>query len=151
MADLSASHTVQIEAPRDQVFAVIADVPSSDEWQPSLKSVEVLESDEQGRTVVANLKADALVRETTQRVRFSYQEPDGMTWVQEKGDVSSLEGSWTLTDLGDGRTEATFALEVDPGRMLGMLLRGPIEGRVKEFLTKGAAEGLKEHVESGRG
>ena len=36
----------------------------------------------------------------------------------------------------------------DPGRMLGMLLRGPVEGKVKEFLTKGAAEGLKEYCES---
>jgi hypothetical protein len=33
--------------------------------------------------------------------------------------------------------------------MLGLLLRGPVEGKVKEFLTKGAAEGLKEHVEAG--
>ena len=29
-----------------------------------------------------------------------------------------------------------------------MLLRGPVEGKVKEFLTKGAAEGLKEFCES---
>jgi hypothetical protein len=32
--------------------------------------------------------------------------------------------------------------------VLGLLLRGPIEGKVKEFLSKGAAEGLKEHVEA---
>ena len=33
--------------------------------------------------------------------------------------------------------------------MLGLLLRGPVEGKVKEFLTKGAAEGLKKHIEGG--
>ncbi len=149
MGHITASHTVQIEAPRDEVFAVIADVPTSDVWQPSLKSVEVLESDDQGRATLANLKADAMVKETTQRVRFSYDEPAGMTWTQEEGDVKSLDGSWVLTDLGEGKTEATFALDIDPGRMLGMLLRGPVEGKVKEFLTKGAAEGLKEHIEAG--
>jgi hypothetical protein len=74
-----------------------------------------------------------------------------MTWVQEKGDLSSLDGSWRFTDLGGGRTEAVFSLRADPGRMLGMLLRGPAEGKVKEFLTKGAAEGLKSHVEARRG
>jgi hypothetical protein len=31
--------------------------------------------------------------------------------------------------------------------MLGMLLRGPVEGKVKEMLTKSAAEGLKEAAE----
>jgi hypothetical protein len=29
-----------------------------------------------------------------------------------------------------------------------MLLRGPVEGKVKELLTKGAAEGLKREAES---
>lgn len=148
MGKLSASHTVEIDAPRSEVFAVIADVPTSDAWQPSLKRVEVLETDETGRTVVAVLIADAIVKETRQQVRFSYAEPEGMSWVQEEGDVKSLEGSWVLRELDAGRTGATFALEVDPGRMLGMLLRGPVEGKVKEHLTRGAAEGLKEHVEA---
>ena len=73
-----------------------------------------------------------------------------MTWVQEKGDLKALDGSWEFTELDGGRTKATFSIEADPGRMLGMLLRGPAEGKVKEFLTKGAAEGLKQQVESSR-
>jgi hypothetical protein len=32
--------------------------------------------------------------------------------------------------------------------MLGMLLRGPVEGTVKDFLLGGAAEGLKREAES---
>ena len=52
-------------------------------------------------------------------------------------------GSWTFEELAGERTRATFGLRTDPGRVLGLLLRGPIEGRVKEHLTKGAAEGLE--------
>jgi hypothetical protein len=33
--------------------------------------------------------------------------------------------------------------------MLSLLLRGPVETKVKEFLTKSAAEGLKTEAESG--
>ena len=148
MGNLIATHTVEIEAPRGGVYDVIEDVPTSHVWNPSLKSVEVLESDAEGRAELVEMKADALVRETSQRVRFSYQPPGGMTWVQEKGDVKSLEGSWELVELEGERTQATYTLDVDPGRILGMLLRGPVEGKVKEFLSKGAAEGLKEHVEA---
>ena len=72
-----------------------------------------------------------------------------MTWEQEKGDMKRLNGAWTLEDLGEGRTRATYSLIGDPGRMLGLLLRGPVEGKVKEFLTKDAAEGLKRAAESG--
>ncbi|MBA2524093.1 MAG: SRPBCC family protein [Solirubrobacterales bacterium] len=148
MGILEASHTVEIDAPLERVWEVAADVPASPEWQPALETVETIETDDEGRARVVDTSSDAVVKKTHQRLRFSYDEPTGMSWTQEKGDVKSLEGSWTFTDIGGDRTEATFALEVDPGRMLGMLLRGPAEGRVKTFLTKGAAEGLKEHVES---
>jgi len=148
MGILEASHTVEIDAPRERVWAVAADVPASPEWQPALETVEALETDDEGRATLVDTSSNAVVKKTHQRLRFSYDEPAAITWTQEKGDVKSLEGSWTFTELGANRTEATFALEVDPGRMLGMLLRGPAEGRVKTFLTKGAAEGLKEHVES---
>ena len=72
-----------------------------------------------------------------------------ITWDQERGDVKALHGWWRLEELGDGRTRATYGLEVDPGRMLGMLLRGPAEGKVRDFLVGGAAEGLKERAEAG--
>jgi hypothetical protein len=68
--------------------------------------------------------------------------------VQEKGDTKSLLGSWAFEDLGGGRTKATYALEADPGRMLGLLLRGPAEGMVRDFLLGNAAEGLKEKAEA---
>lgn len=148
MANLEASWTVDIDAPLDRVFAVAADVPNSPDWQPSLKKVETLETDDEGRATLVDTEADAKVKTTKQRLRFSYAEPSGMSWVQEKGDLNSLEGSWEFTELPDGRTHAVYALQADPGRMLGMLLRGPAEGKVKEFLTKGAAEGLKQQVES---
>ena len=148
MGELQASWTVEIDAPMDRVWEVAADVPNSPEWQPSLETVRTVETDSEGRSTVVDTEADAVVRKTKQRLRFSYQEPGGMSWEQEKGDVKALHGSWKFTDLGGGRTKAVYDLRIDPGRMLGMLVRGPVEGKVKEFLTKGAAEGLKEHVES---
>ena len=148
MGLLEASHTVEIDAPPERVWEVAADVPASPVWQPALLTVETIETDADGRATLVDTSSDAKVKKTRQRLRFSYDEPAGMSWTQEKGDVNSLDGSWTFSELDGGRTRATFALAVDPGRMLGMLLRGPVEGRVKEFLTKGAAEGLKQHVES---
>ena len=148
MGELQASWTVEIDAPMERVWEVAADVPNSPEWQPSLETVETVETDSEGRATLVNTEADAVVRKTKQRLRFSYDEPAGMSWEQEKGDVKSLHGSWTFTELGADRTKAVYELRIDPGRMLGMLVRGPVEGKVKEHLTKGAAEGLKQHVES---
>ena len=88
--------------------------------------------------------SDAKVKTVKAPLRFDYEEPVGITWVQEKGDTKSLEGWWNFEELGDGRTRATYGLSADPGRMLGMLLRGPVEGQVRNFLLGGAAEGLKQ-------
>jgi len=149
MGELEASWTAEIEAPIADVYAIAADVPNSPDWQPSLERVTTVETDDEGRATLVDSEADAKVRTTKQRLRFSYDPPTGMSWVQEKGDVKSLVGSWTFTELGADRTRAVYELRVDPGRMLGMLLRGPVEGKVKEHLTRGAAEGLKRAAESG--
>jgi hypothetical protein len=119
------------------------------EWQDSMISIEVLERDGQDRPTLCEIKSDAKVRQVTNRMRFAHHPPDRMTWEQEKGDLKWLVGSWQLEDLGQNRTRATYSLEGDPGRMLGLLLRGPIEGKVKEFLTKDSVEGLKRAAESG--
>jgi ribosome-associated toxin RatA of RatAB toxin-antitoxin module len=145
---IAASWTVEIEASLERVWAVAADVPASPAWQPALEEVDTLETDEEGRATLVDTSSDAVVRKTKQQLRFRFDPPSGMSWTQISGDVKSLEGSWEFIELAAERTRATFALAVDPGRVLGMLLRGPVEGRVKEFLTKGAAEGLKQHVET---
>jgi hypothetical protein len=107
----------------------------------------VLERDDQKRPELVETKSDAKVKSVRALLRFSYDPPTRIEWVQEKGETKSLKGWWDLEDLGGGRTRATYALVVDPGRMLGMLLRGPMEGVVRDFLLGGAAEGLKKHAE----
>ena len=140
--------TVEIDAPIERCFTIAADIEGAPKWQGSLKDVEVLSKDGDGRAEVVETASDAKIKTVKTRLRFSYDEPTRIDWIQEKGDVKSLHGWWNLEDLGDGRTRATYALEVDPGRMLGMLLRGPVEGTVKDFLLGGAAEGLKREAES---
>ena len=149
MGELRAERTVEIDAPLERCFEIVSDLESTPGWQDSMISIEVLERDREGRPTLCEVESDAKIKQVTSELRFTHHPPDRMTWEQEKGETKSLNGSWQLEDLGDGRTRATYALVTDPGRMLGLLLRGPVEGKVKEFLTKDAAEGLKREAESG--
>jgi uncharacterized membrane protein len=148
MGTLEASFSVEIEAPRDRCYEIAADIEGAPKWQGSLERVEVLERDAEGRPLVVNTTSDATIKKVQSRLRFSYEPPDGIDWEQEKGEVKWLTGSWRFEDAGGGRTRATYGLRSDPGRILSMLLRGPVEGKVKEHLTKGAAEGLKREAEA---
>jgi uncharacterized membrane protein len=145
---ITGDRTVEIDAPIQRCFDIAADIEHSPKWQGSLKDVEVLSKDADGRAEVVETESDAKVKTVKARLRFSYSEPTRIEWVQEKGEVKSLGGWWDLEDLGGDRTRATYALEVDPGRMLGLLLRGPTEGVVKNFLLGGAADGLKREAEA---
>jgi len=146
---ITGDRTVEIDAPVERCFEIAADIEGAPEWQGSLRSVEVLSRDAEGRPEVVETVSDAKVKSVKSRLRFSYEEPHRIDWVQEKGDTKSVHGWWDLEELDSGRTRATYALEVDPGRMLGMLLRGPVEGQVRDFLLGNAAAGLKEKAESG--
>ena len=83
------------------------------------------------------------------RVRFRYEGPLRLEWTQEQGDMKSVEGSWELEDLGGGRTRATYTLDVDPGRVLGMLIRGPVESAIRALLVSARAGELKRRIEAG--
>jgi uncharacterized membrane protein len=147
MAALHGERTVEIDAPLERCYAIAADVQQAPGWQPGLRSVAVIERDDAGRAAVVDAEYDAKVRTLRVRLRFAYDEPTAIAWEQERGDVKDLHGRWRLEDL-DGRTRATYALEVDPGRMLGLLLRGPAEASVRDHLL-GAADSLKRRAEGG--
>ena len=148
MGTISGERSVEIDAPVERCYEIASDINHAPEWQGSLKDVEVLERDGQRRALIVETESDAKVKTVKATLRFSYEPPTAIRWVQEKGDTKSLIGSWTFDDLGDGRTRATYALETDPGRLLGMLLRGPAEAKVRDFLLGDAADGLKQRAEA---
>jgi uncharacterized membrane protein len=147
MGVIKGDRSVEIEAPIERCYEIAADIENAADWQGSLKDVEVLERDGERRPLVVETLSDAKVKNVRAVLRFSYQPPTEIRWVQEKGDTKSLVGWWAFEDLGGGRTRATYALEADPGRMLGILLRGPAEAKVRDFLVGNAADGLKEKAE----
>jgi uncharacterized membrane protein len=149
MGNISGERSVEIDAPVERCYEIASDINHAPEWQGSLKDVEVLERDGEKRALLVETESDAKVKTVKATLRFSYEPPTAIRWVQEKGDTKSLIGSWTFEDIGDGRTRATYALEADPGRMLGMLLRGPAEAKVRDFLLGDAAAGLKQRAEAG--
>jgi ribosome-associated toxin RatA of RatAB toxin-antitoxin module len=151
MGKITGSASAEIEAPIDEVFAVAADVEGSPRWQPEIKLAECVERDADGNQLLVRMETDAKVRRLSSTIRFDYEQPARIRWVQEEGDLKSVEGSWELEDLGAGRTRATYGLEVDLGRVLGMVIRGPVVGVLRGQLVESMPAKLKRFVEHGDG
>lgn len=147
MASLTGSSTAEIAAPLDQVWELVQDIEVAPEWQGGLNSMEALERDDQGRVTRCEVGTDIKVRTVKSIVRFSYDRPTRLSWRQEKGDLKSVDGSWELADLGDGRTHATYHIEVELGRMLGAMVRGPLVGVLRQMLAGARAGELKTRIE----
>ena len=150
MAHMGGSESAEIDAPIDEVWAVVEDVLIAPEWQGGLVAVTALERDADGRPTLVESESDIKVRHVKTQVRFNYDPPTRLSWIQEKGDLKSVEGSWVLEDLGGGRTRATYTLDGDPGRVLGMLIRGPVEAATRAMLVNARPGELKERVEGER-
>jgi ribosome-associated toxin RatA of RatAB toxin-antitoxin module len=148
MGTIGGSASTEIEAPIATVYAVAADIEISPHWQPEIKVAECVERGGDGEQTLVHMETDAKVRTLGSEVRFSYESPTRISWVQEEGDVKSLEGSWELEDLGDGRTTVTYSVEVDLGRVLGMVIRGPVVGILRGQLIDTMPEKLKRFVEA---
>ena len=147
MGNLGGSASIDIDAPLKEVWAVVQDVLIAPEWQGGLDGMSAIEHDEQGRPTLVETESDIKVRRVKARVRFSYEDPTRLSWKQEKGDMKSVDGSWELEDLGSGRTRATFTLDADPGRVLGLLIRGPVEAATRAMFVSGRPGELKRRVE----
>jgi carbon monoxide dehydrogenase subunit G len=147
MGKITGSSTEEIDAPIERVWEVVEDVVAAPEWQAGLKDVEELERDGDGHVTLVESQNDAKVRTVRSTVRFAYDGPTRLSWSQEDGDLKSADGSWELEDLGDGRTRATYSLEVDLGRMLGLAIRGPLVDLLRGQLVGARAGELKARVE----
>jgi carbon monoxide dehydrogenase subunit G len=147
MAHLGGSASSDIDAPLKDVWAAIEDVLSAPDWQGGLDAMTALEHDGDGRPVLVETENDIKVRRIKARVRFHYEGPTRLSWTQEQGEMKAVDGSWELEDLGGGRTRATYNLDADLGRLLGLLIKGPVEAATRAIFVNGRPGELKRLVE----
>jgi carbon monoxide dehydrogenase subunit G len=149
MGHLGGSASIAIDAPLEEVWAVLQDVVAAPEWQGGLEEVIALERDADGRPTLVDTESDIKVRRVRSRDRVRYDAPTRLSWTQEEGDLKSVEAVWELEDLGNGRTRVSYRLDADPGGVLGLIIRGPVEAATRAIFVNGRPGELKRRVEGG--
>jgi ribosome-associated toxin RatA of RatAB toxin-antitoxin module len=135
MGKLGGVASADIDHAIHVVYALLEDVAIAPQWQSGLEEMKVLERDPEGRPALCETASDAKVRMIRTQVRFSYEPLQAVRWEQVKGDIKSLTGAWELEQLTEERTRVTYRLHGDPGRALGLLIRGPVEERIRERMV----------------
>lgn len=148
MGKIGGTASTEIEASIEAVYAIAADAEGAPRWQPEIEVAECLERDAAGNQLRVRLETETPIKRLTSVLLYSYESPTRISWHQEDGDLKSVTGSWELRELGDNRTEVTYELEVDPGRILGMALRGPVVGVLRGKMVDSMPAKLKAFVEA---
>lgn len=140
--------SIDIEAPVDAVWAVLQDVERWPDWQGTLGHLDALAHDAKDRVSRCEVQIDAKIQKIRLELAVSYDAPARVTWTRDGGDLKQMNGSWQLEDLGDGRTRATYTLEVEPGGILNMLINASVEEKLRGTLVDARPGELKARVES---
>jgi ribosome-associated toxin RatA of RatAB toxin-antitoxin module len=143
MAEQTTSSIV-IDAPKEQVMAVIADFPAYPEWAQGMKRAEVVETGADGRASQVHFDLEAAPIKDSYTLGYDWQGDDSVRWHLVEGKMlKAMEGAYELRPSGSG-TEVTYRLAVELSiPMIGMLRR-----KAEKVIIDTALKGLKKRVES---
>lgn len=143
---IAGSSSVEIEAPLALVYAIVSDVEGYVTWQPGLDAVTVLERDRWGRQSLVRIEMTRGGKLLHSELRFDYERDARVSWEQERGDASRFSGMWTLERARRGVVLATYRVNLDLGRLGGLMLRGRLASRLSERFIDPMPLRLHEHV-----
>jgi uncharacterized membrane protein len=138
-----AEHSAEIAAARERCFQALLEYETFPDWQRAVKSVEVLDRDDEGRGRDVEFQIDAKVRSVRYVLRYSYRPPEWIGWEYVEGDVKDVGGEFVFEQADDGVTLAIYRLALDAG----VWMPGPIQRLLSDQVMKGAVEDLKRRVE----
>jgi uncharacterized membrane protein len=133
-----------VSAEPQHIYEIALDLEAYPDWISGMKEVEVVEEDDYGRPVRVDFRADAMIKEISYTLLYSYEMENGFSWTAEPGsDIKAMDGSYEFNELEDGSTEVLYALRVDTAFSVPGFLRRQAEKQI----VSSALRGLKKRAE----
>lgn len=141
----TATQTITIDAPPDEVWSIAVDVERYPEWVKDVKDVMVRSRDDAGRPSVVEFRASALGRSTHYTLQYDYAAaPESLAWNIVRGDITrQIDGAYTFRQVDGGRTEVRYDLSIE----LAVPLPGFVKRRAEVRILNTIRE-LKERAET---
>lgn len=136
---------IHIDAPLDQIWAVLTDFENYGTWARDLKEATILERDDEGRATVVRFRAAAMGRSTSYTLRYHWRDaPDRLPWELIEGDIMrALDGAYEFASTAEG-TDVTYHLRVD----LVVPLPGFVKRRAEARIVGTALRELRAYLTS---
>ncbi len=138
----AAERTIIINTPVSVLYNVITDYEKYPEFLQEVSKVEIVS---RAGNIVRAKYTVKLIKTISYVIDLTENENASVKWnLVESSIMKSNVGGWTLKDLGDGRTEATYGLDVV---VKGLFVPGSIRTKLTEGTLPSTLEAFKRRAE----
>lgn len=134
MRSIHGCVTTILDAPVELVWCVICDPEVAVGGMAGVKPLQVLSRDADSRVSKARAAASLIVTDLEFDLAFSYDPGRQVTFERTAGHLDSLKGTFTIESLTPAQTRLTYEIEGDLGRVLGAVVRGPVDRLLRNYL-----------------
>lgn len=107
----TASRTEIVDVDINKLYDVITDYASYADFVDGVSSTKVISQSDTSAKVEYSVN---MIKSFKYTLATTQVKPTKVSWVLDSGDLfKKNDGMWTLKDLGGGKTEVTYSLEVD--------------------------------------
>lgn len=137
MAQASRTEIVDVEI--NKLYDVIVDFAKYPEFVDGVSGIKVLAQNDKEAKVEYSLN---VIKTFKYIINTKMERPTRVSWVLDSGDIfKKNDGSWLLKDLGNGKTEVTYSLEIDvkmfaPGAVINALTTKNLPIMMESFFKR---------------
>jgi len=139
----SASRTEVVDVDINKLYDVLVDYEKYPEFVDGVSGIKVLAKDEKTAKVEYNLN---MIKSFKYTINLKQERPGRLSWTLDSGDLfKKNDGEWKLKDLGNGKTEVTYTLDLDfkmfaPSSILSALTEKNLPTMMNSFFKRAKAK-----------
>ena len=139
----SATRTEVFDIDINKLYDVIIDYAKYPEFVDGVSAIKVISQNETSAKVEYSLN---VIKSFKYIVNMKMEKPTNVKWNLDSGDLfKKNDGEWKLKDLGNGKTEVTYSLDIDfklfaPSSILSALTEKNLPVMMQSFYKRAKAK-----------
>ncbi|MDO9181144.1 MAG: SRPBCC family protein [Bacteriovorax sp.] len=107
----SASRTEVVDVEINKLYDVLVDYAKYPDFVDGVNGIKVISQNENSAEVEYSIN---MIKNFKYIIKIKQERPTRLSWVLDSGDLfKKNDGEWKLKDLGNGKTEVSYSLDLD--------------------------------------
>lgn len=139
----SATRTETVDVDINKLFDVLVDYNKYPEFVDGVSEIKVISQSETAAKVEYSIN---MIKNFKYIINIKQERPSRLSWTLDSGDLfKKNDGEWKLKDLGNGKTEVTYTLDLDfkmfaPSSILSALTSKNLPVMMESFFKRAKAK-----------